>query len=685
MGGGFLYGYPVQDVTRLIYFQFGGLTGTAVYLMPILLILFLSMFFFILHLKNKSWKKSKKNNFAVKKSELIKNIFINLIFQSRTNKVPFAAVMHSMIFIPGIVIFILEFIYFFDIYILKPLFNFRLLIGHFYLIWTFTIELSALFIIGGIILSLYRRLILRPSNLHSERSDYFFLAYISIMLILAFVKQAVFINLNNFPEFEKWSFAAFQLSHILPDSYPHALEFIYAASWFLFNIMLFSLFIIFYRTKFGHMVFAALNLAVTPQSKISGKNKFLYPFDDKHIFEDKSMSAGANTLTGFDRKDRLEIDACIRCGRCHRYCPAVISEKKLSPLTIMEKLKKLSDRNRLSDRFIPDTFSFEEINSCYSCGACSELCPVLANPMKKIQSIRKYQTAMNGNVLPEVAEVFNNIDFYGNVSGSYDRDMKYSTEIKVPLISEVQRADYILFLGCRGKSDERTISIINKFHQLTKKAGITTAIIGEEEICCGDLLLQQGNEFLFRETALKNLSSFEKYRIKNIITFCPHGYNSLKKEYSKVLKDKFSTYDYSVFHYTEILNQILNRNLLKINKPFIKNITYHDPCFLGRYNSGYKDPRSIISRISDGIFFEMKAVRNKSGCCGGGAGKFIEKERSGTRPNDIILREAYNTGAAVLASSCPICLEQFSDSCKTINDINIEVKDIIELVYECVE
>ncbi len=681
----FLYGYPKQDVARIIYFHFNGLTGAAKYLLPLLLLLFIIVFFHILSMKKKSWKQSKKCDYSIKRTDLFKNIFINILFQRRTNNSAYAAIMHSLFFIPGLTLLTLEIIYFFDIYFVTAIFQNRMLTGKLYLAWTFSVELSAIMIISGISISLYRRLVLRPSNIRSTKSDYFFLSYITIMLFLIFLKQALLINLNDFPEFEKWSFISYPFSHLFTNSNPAALEFLYSGAWYIFAFMFFATFIIFHKTKFGHFIFGSLNLAITSQTKFNVSKKFLYPFDNSLIFENKSQPAGENSLLNFDCKDRLEIDSCLRCGRCHRYCTAVIAEKKLSPLAIMEKLKLLSSQNKLNTDFIPEYFSHDEINDCYSCGACSEACPVLSDPMKKIESIKKFQTSMNGNVSPAIADLFSKIDFYGNIYGKYDHDMAYSSQIKAPHVSAVKKSDYVLFLGCRGKSSPHTIDMINKFCAITEKANISVSILGSDEECCGDALLHQGNEFLFREKALKNLASFEKFSVKNIITFCPHGYNILKKEYKHILKEKFSTYDYSVFHYTEILNQLLNENLITLKNKTNKNIVYHDPCYLGRFNLKFNDSRDIMHRVSNGIIFEMNSSMNKSICCGGGAGKFTEKEKSGHNPNDIIVREAYDTGANILASACPICIEQFNESLQNMTDLNIQVKDLLELVFECME
>ena len=242
-----------------------------------------------------------------------------------------------------------------------------------------------------------------------------------------------------------------------------------------------------------------------------------------------------------------------------------------------------------------------------------------------------------------------------------------------------EKPEILFWVGSAGSFDERAKKITRAFVKILNKANINFAVLGEQESSSGDAAKRAGNEFLFQMQALMNIEILNSYDITNIVTTCPHSYNTLKNEYSDLGGN------YKVTHHTEFISDLIKHGKLNLTTDFnYKKITYHDPCYLGRGNDIYESPRDLIANLNID-FVEMPRNKRKSFCCGaGGAQMFKEAENGKFEINIIRTEEALKTGADVIATGCPFCNTMITDGVKNISEGQAQVKDIAELIAECI-
>lgn len=257
----------------------------------------------------------------------------------------------------------------------------------------------------------------------------------------------------------------------------------------------------------------------------------------------------------------------------------------------------------------------------------------------------------------------------------------------VPTVSELfangQTPDVLFWVGCAGSFDQRAQKITKAFVTILNKVGIEYAILGKEEMCTGDPVRRAGNEFIFQMMAYQNIQVLNNYRIKKIVTTCPHCFNIFKNEYPDLGGQ------YEVIHHTTLLQQLIDEGRIKLKEGGQfkgKRITYHDSCYLGRANNIYEAPRKVLEAL-DAELVEMKRCRSNGLCCGaGGAQMFKEEEKGRTRVNVERSAEAINTGSNIIAAACPFCNTMLTDGVKSAEKEElVQVLDVAELVEASME
>lgn len=270
--------------------------------------------------------------------------------------------------------------------------------------------------------------------------------------------------------------------------------------------------------------------------------------------------------------------------------------------------------------------------------------------------------------------MFRNLETQGNPWGiGAHMRADWAKEMDVPLISETPDAEILYYVGCAGAFADRNQKVARAFVKILKAAGVKFAILGEEERCCGDTARRAGNEYLFQMMARANIELFNKYNVNSIVTTCPHGFHTLKKEYP-ALGGK-----YQVYHHTEFIMRLIKDGSLKVNPARTHGtLTYHDSCFLGRYNDNYESARAVLGNLGVSII-EMKQNRNSSFCCGAGGARMWLEEDKDKRVNIARTKQALETNADGIATSCPYCLTMIQDSLDEL-DPGKKCRDLAELV-----
>ncbi|QSO51037.1 4Fe-4S dicluster domain-containing protein [Alicyclobacillus curvatus] len=413
--------------------------------------------------------------------------------------------------------------------------------------------------------------------------------------------------------------------------------------------------------------------------------------------EDESVEEfGVGRIEQFTWKQLLDGYACTECGRCHVSCPATLSGKVLSPKYIILKMKDQintagpgmlakmaagAEDYTSENLFEAGVFSEDEIWACTTCRACEEACPVANEHVQAIVDMRRNLVLTEGKTSPEVTKVFSNLERQSNEWGINRRDRAiWAKDLPVKTMADVEgNAEYLFFVGTAASYDQRNQKIAQAFAKILLAAGVDFAILGQEEESDGDSARRLGNEFLYQEFAQRNIEIFKEYGVKKIITTDPHAFNTFKNEYPDF------GFEAEIYHSTQFAAKLLHEGKLKPKRAVNETITYHDSCYLGRYNDVYDPPRYILESIPGVKLVEMERSRNKSMCCGAGGGGMF-KEEAGTRINVMRSKQAIDTGASIIGTACPYCMTMMIDGTKANGkEDDVSTYDVIELLAMSVE
>jgi len=299
--------------------------------------------------------------------------------------------------------------------------------------------------------------------------------------------------------------------------------------------------------------------------------------------------------------------------------------------------------------------------------------------MINLLEFRRNLVLHHGKTPRETHFAFRNIERKGNPWGfDPNKRMWWTNELGVREVSPGEEVDILFWIGCYGSYDDRNIEVATSMIRILNQIGLDFGVLGSAEWCCGIDLRRMGSEYLFQVNVGKNMDNLQKVKFQKILTTCPHCFNTLKHEYPQ-FGAKFE-----VIHYTTFLDRLIQDGKLTLGQGNRRiKITYHDSCYLGRYNDGYEPPRRILGALSDLSFLEMQRSREKGFCCGGGGCHMWMEERAGRRINEMRVEEAKKIGAEILATVCPLCLISLDSAIKVLNlDDRIQVMDILELVRE---
>lgn len=370
---------------------------------------------------------------------------------------------------------------------------------------------------------------------------------------------------------------------------------------------------------------------------------------------------------------KFDLYGCFQCGKCTGGCPVSIKSKL--------NIRRLMIEGIL-ERIVEKVNEKPEIWDCTTCKTCTIRCPRGLKPMDLLIGLRSLLVE-EGHIPKTIIEAMENAYKHGNPwgkpKGKRIEWIKILPEnFKIKDFSQGDYARYLYFVGCTASSDPRIQQVAKALVSCLQISEIDFGILGNQELCCGNEIRRMGEQGLFEELRESNINSFESYRIERIFTGCPHGFNTLKNEY---LDGKFE-----ILHSSQILLKCLEEGRLKIKKEIKKIVTYHDPCFLGKQNNIFDEPRAILNAIPGIIFKEFDRSRERSLCCEGGGGRmWVESSSEGERLSEIRVKEAIELGVDIIITACPFCLLTIEDAIKTTeNEEKIRAMDLAELLVEVV-
>jgi Fe-S oxidoreductase/nitrate reductase gamma subunit len=554
-------------------------------------------------------------------------------------------------------------------------------------VYLFLQELFSAFVFVAVVVALIRRYIIRPMRLEQTFEAGFILGLIGTIVLTYYVSTAA--DMAMLGESPGWASPVVNAIAGAFAGLSHGTLLALREIFFWLHALCIMTFLVFIpRSKHLHMIGAMFNWYFRRLDS-PGKLRKL-DLDDESVEE-----FGVGRIEQFTWKQLLDGYACTECGRCHVSCPATLSGKPLSPKYVILKMKDqlvsqgpgmlaqmaAGAENIQSESLFAHTFTEEEIWSCTTCRACEEACPVANEHVQSIIDMRRYLVLTEGKTSPEVSKVFANLERQSNEWGINRRDRAaWAKDLPVKTMAEVDgKAEYLFFVGTAASFDQRNQKIAQAFAKILLAAGVDFAILGVEEESDGDSARRLGNEFLYQEFVQRNIEIFNTYGVKKIITTDPHAYNTFKNEYPDF------GFEAEVWHSTQFAAKLLQEGKLKPKKPINQTITYHDSCYLGRYNDIYDPPRYILESIPGLKLVEMERSRNKSMCCGAGGGGMF-KEESGTRINVMRAEQAIETGASLIGTACPYCMTMMIDGTKAKGkEDDLHTYDVIELLAMSLE
>ena len=558
-------------------------------------------------------------------------------------------------------------------HVLISIIGFLLLLGMFFPILESVVGYLALLFALGLILLEYKRLRATGAPLETAWEDSFVFGVIVAMAVSGFLMMGVNTWAWDSPVGEI-------LSPLFTALGPKVLIELYPTLFLIHSALVFSLIAYIPNSRLIHLITSPTNVYWAPTTV---KGEMTTPFDLKQMMESGNfdVKVGASEINDFTWQQKLSFDACTLCQRCSDACPAKAGGTKLSPMHLILKLKNLElQPPDTAKQLHGQTVDPEELWACTTCRACVEECPVLIQQVEAICDMRRHLMA-EGKVDKKKRDLLTFLTTVGNTYGLASSDRaKWAEGLDVKLYGDEPDQEFLYWVGCAGSYDTRNQMVSRALVKIMKAAQISFGILGNAEKCNCEVARRVGEEGRFQQAAMELIELMNKRGVKKIVTQCPHCYNTFKNEYPR-FGAKFQ-----VIHHTQLIAQLLRDGKLKLRKEIEKTVTYHDPCYLGRYNDEYESPRTIIRTLSNGRLIELPRSRTKSFCCGGGGGNTWYTVEAEKKCSVIRIEEAQRLAPNVLAAACPYCISMFEDASKVLGTSEkMPIRDIAELVAEALE
>ncbi|MFV9828171.1 heterodisulfide reductase-related iron-sulfur binding cluster [Bacillus velezensis] len=661
---------------------FSAVTAYAVYL-----------FVYLIRTRIAYIKLGQREEFDKRLKERLQKIWVNVFGQKKLLKDKKSGIIHVLFFYG----FILVQFGAID-FILKGLLPDRHLpFGPLYPAFTFFWEIVTFLILIAVVWAFYRRYIEKLVRLKRGFKAGLVLLFIGGLMVTVLLGNAM--NLLWHDHSLSWTEPiASSIAFVLGGLSAPAAAAVFYVSWWLHLLFLLSFLVYVPQSKHAHLIAGPANVFL---SRMDSKGKL-----EKIDFTDETKeSYGVGKIEDFRRSQLVDLYACVECGRCTNMCPASGTGKMLSPMDLILKLRDhLTEKgaavtskspwvpapvfqhtkaNQLAaassgggsreaaaaidynPSLIGEVITEEEIWACTTCRNCEDQCPVMNEHVDKIIDLRRYLVLTEGKMDSDAQRAMTSIERQGNPWGLNRKERenwREQADTEIPTVKEMKKQDkefdYLFWVGSMGSYDNRSQKIAVSFAKLLNEAGVSFAILGNKEKNSGDTPRRLGNEFLFQELAEHNIGEFEKHGIKKIVTIDPHAYNMFKNEYPDF------GFRAEVYHHTELLAELVSQGKLKPLHPVNETITFHDSCYLGRYNEVYEPPRAILKAIPGVQLKEMERSRENGMCCGAGGGLMWMEEETGARINTARTEQALSVSPTVISSGCPYCLTMLGDGTK---------------------
>ncbi|MEM8532566.1 MAG: heterodisulfide reductase-related iron-sulfur binding cluster [Chloroflexota bacterium] len=723
----------MTEAAREIYWNIGATVGTAAIYLSALVALAIMTWGIVRDINR--WRKGKPDARISRLPTRLYDAIVQVFGQKRVLRDRRPGLMHALIFFGFLTLFIGTSVIAVEEDFTVPMIGpdaGTILVGTFYQAYEFTLDTMGLVFLVGLVWAAWRRYNTKPDRLHNRGTDMWVLATMLYITVSGFLIEGLRIANQTIEGHEVFAQSWAQLSFV---GYTFAVLFrgtglgegsgiglaLHQLFWYTHMIFTFAFIATIPFSKFKHIIYTPLNnffRDFEPKGALTS-----IPDLEDEIEKDEPV-LGVATLADFSWKQRLDFDACMSCGRCQSKCPANASGSDLSPKFLITKMADLMRGQpiMLNDgtlaRVVPENgasngngsngsngqnyriiegnadtiplveeglFTENELWSCTTCRACMEECPAMIEHVDAIVDVRRNLAMIQSEVPGGVKRVLEGIERAGNPWRLPTRERTAWAEgLDVPVLAEKETVDVLYWVGCAPSYDERSKRVARAMVQLLQRAGVDFAILGDEETCTGDAARRMGEELLFAQQAETVIETMHQYKFKRIVTTCPHCFNTIKNDYPQF--GGKAGVDYEMIHHTQLLAELVAEGKLNPTNTVSERVVYHDPCYIGRYNDVYDEPRTLLQRIPGVELVEAPEWnRQRAMCCGGGGGNAWMEGWGKKDVNVIRLEQLQKDDPNTLALSCPFCMVMFDDAAKNTGvDETLPRKDVAELLLESV-
>jgi Fe-S oxidoreductase len=620
--------------------------------------------------------------------------------------------MHAAIFAGFIIFFLGTVLATIDYDVTLPLFGIKLLSGTFYLLYKVILDAFSLFFMIGLSMALYRRLVTRPKRLTYSRGFLAILFQLWLFVLTGLLLEALRIGyltatLGDKFWWGQYSFVSYWIGRLIiapstDPGYLNALLVIHRMTWWFHVLQVFVFIATLLETPLRHIIYSPLNIFFS-SFKPAGQLAAL------DLEDEKIEQFGVAALTDFRVTQLLNGDACTECGRCQAACPAYMAGTPLNPkrvildirdsLTAFQGVLAKPDRAEHRDdlQVTGVRISEDALWACTTCRACVYECPVLIEHVDSIVDMRRDLVLMEAKPPTQLQNTFTNAERAGNPWGNRGSRLDWTSglDFEIPLLADVKSCDVLYWVGCAGAFDPNSQRTARAVATILHKAGVNFAILGDEETCHCEWARRGGNEPLYQAGAQANIETMGQYQFKVVITHCPHCFNTFKNEFPQFMpKSENGKPAWQVAHHTQYIAKLIAEG--KIKPDYAKGsapaqtVTYHDSCYLGRYNDEFDAPRDMLKAIPGVNLVEMARSREKGLCCGGGGAQVWMETHAEHPVNQIRLEEAMTTlggsnghadSTGTIAAACPFCTVMLGSAAQTKGVTEqVKIRDVAEIV-----
>jgi Fe-S oxidoreductase/nitrate reductase gamma subunit len=632
------------------------------------LILAVAVFAIGLRTKIKKVQKGKQLTRSDNLKTRIKGVVKFVFFQRRLFQDAFPGTMHAMIFW-GFLVFALGYAVLFltagDYYdgILA-----RVAGGRLALLYNGFADLFSVLVVVGVVVGLVRRYVIRVKRLELNVDAGIILMLILLIMVTNLLGEAALIRLGDLPT-ERAAFVGSRLQGLYSSVSGTSVKDAFIAIWWVHIGLVLGFLMYLPHSKHFHIVLGPFNVLLRDLGPYGAPPKI----DIEH-----AETYGAASPHDLTWKSLLDLLACAECGRCQDQCPANIAGKSLSPKRLIMDLKEafleLPEDGDQEQTEIAERVGEEEIWSCTTCRACEEHCPIFVEHVEKIVEMRRNLVLMSSRFPAELTRLFKNLEVnYNPWAIGFAQRADWARDLDLPVARKGDDIDVLIWVGCAGAFDDRNKKAVRAFVSVLRKAGIEPCFLGTDERCCGDPARRLGNEYLYQMLAEQNVALLRSLNPRTIVTLCPHCMHTIKHEYPQLGGN------FNIVHYTTFVKDLIDSGKLTPGGGTGEKVTYHDSCYLGRYEGTFNEPREVIK--SCGLTVKDPDRAGTRGfCCGAGGGRMWMEESPDQRVNHQRLLQLRATGARRILTACPYCLTMLEDAVKEKEMTDLEVSDISELL-----